>query len=158
MKKGRESPDGRLVIVRNRRARYDYEILDTLEAGLVLTGSEIKSIRAGHVQLVDSYANVSNGEAWLFNLHIAPYKQAGPANPDPTRPRKLLLHRREIDRFLGRAQQRGLTIIPLDVHLRRGFAKVELAVAKGRKHYDRRQAIAEKDARRERDRELSRLR
>jgi len=150
--------DGRKVVVHNRRARHDYEILDTLEAGLALTGGEIKSIRAGGVQLADAYAEVKHGEAWLHNMHIAPYTHAGSVLADPKRPRKLLLHRREIDRLIGRVQEKGLTLIPLDVHLRRGFAKVELALARGRKRWDRRRDIEAKDVRRERDTEVARYR
>mgnify|MGYP000224059269 CR=1 FL=1 len=146
--------DGKRVIVTNRRARHEYDILETVEAGLVLTGSEIKSIRAGRVQIQDAYARIKEGEAWLYGMHIAPYEQAGRFQPDPDRPRKLLLHRDQIDRLLGKAQERGLTLIPLSLYLRRGYAKVELAVARGRKLYDRRRAIAEREARREAERAL----
>jgi len=147
--------DGRKIVVSNRRARHDYEIEETVEAGLVLTGTEIKSLRSGQVQLQDAHARVEHGEVWLHGMHIAPYEQGNRFNVEATRPRKLLLHRREIDRLLGKAQERGLTLVPLSVYLRRGFAKVELAIARGRKLYDRRQAIAEREARREQERALS---
>ncbi len=146
--------DGKQLIAVNRRARHEYEILDTVEAGLVLTGTEIKSLRAGKVQIQEAYARVEDGEVWLYGMHIAPYEQGGRFNVEPTRRRKLLLHRAEINRLVGRVQERGLTLIPLSVYLRNGFAKVELAVARGRKLYDRRQAIAEREARREVERTL----
>jgi SsrA-binding protein len=146
--------DGKRTIATNRRARHEYEIVDTIEAGLVLTGSEIKSIRAGRVQLSDAYARIEDGEAWLFHVHIAPYEQAGAANVDPLRKRKLLLKRAEIDRLRTRAQERGLALIPLSLYLRGGFARVELAVARGRKLYDRREAIAARETRREQERAL----
>jgi SsrA-binding protein len=154
----RETPtprDGKKVVALNRRARHEYDIEETVEAGIVLTGTEIKSVRAGRVQLQDSYARVEDNEAWLHNLHIAPYEQGNRANVEAIRPRKLLLHRKEIDRLLGKAQDRGLTLVPLAVYLRNGFAKVELAIAKGRKLYDKREAIASRDAKREQDRAMS---
>ncbi|MBI3909460.1 MAG: SsrA-binding protein SmpB [Armatimonadetes bacterium] len=151
---GPTAGDGKKPITGNRRARYEYEILETVEAGLVLTGTEIKSIRAGQVQIQDAYARVENGEVWLYQMHIAPYEQGNRFNVEPRRPRKLLLHRSQIERLLGKAQERGLTLVPLSLYLRRGFAKVELAVARGRKLYDRRQAIAEQEARREAERAL----
>lgn len=139
----------------NRRARHDYEILETVEAGLVLTGSEIKSVRAHRVQLRDAYAQVRGGEAWLHDMHISPYDPASRENHEPRRTRKLLLHREEIGRLRGRAEERGLTIVPLRVYLERGYAKVELALARGRRQYDKRRAIAEREARREEERALS---
>lgn len=148
--------DDRQVIAVNRRARHDYEILDTYEAGLVLTGTEIKSIRAHRVDLRDAFAQVERGELWLHNLHIAPYEKGLRDSPDPRRRRKLLLHRREIDRLLGRTQEKGLTLIPLELYLKRGYAKVQLALARGRRQYDKRRAIAEREARREEERALSR--
>jgi SsrA-binding protein len=154
VKRPNQSQDGRRVLAANRRARHEYEIEDTVEAGLVLTGAEIKSVRAGRVQLQDSYARVEEGEAWLYNMHVAPYEQGNRANLEPNRRRKLLLHRRELDRLLGRAQEKGLTLVPLDIHLRNGFAKVELGLARGRKLHDRREAIAEREARREQERAL----
>src|SRR2546423_1682919 len=118
---------GKKIVALNRRARHEYDIEETVEAGLVLTGTEIKSVRAGRVQLQDSYARVDDDEAWLHNLHVSPYEQGNRANVEAVRPRKLLLHRKEIDRLLGKAQERGLTLVPLSVYLRNGFAKVELA-------------------------------
>jgi SsrA-binding protein len=153
MKKDAEG--GRKMVAQNRRARHEYDIEETLEAGIVLTGTEIKSVRAGHVQIQDAYARVENEEVWLHNLHIAPYEQAGKFNVDPDRPRKLLLHRREIDRLFTKAQEKGLALIPLSIYLRRGFAKVDVAIAKGRKLYDKRQAIAERDAKRDQQRAMS---
>jgi SsrA-binding protein len=142
------------MVAVNRRARHEYDIQDTVEAGVVLTGTEIKSIRAGKVNLQDAYARVENHEAWLHNMNIAAYTQGNRFNVDPVRPRKLLLHRREIDRLLGRAQERGLTLVPLSVYLRNGFAKVELGVGKGKRLYDKRQSIADREARREAERAL----
>jgi SsrA-binding protein len=144
----------RKVVTANRKARHEYSIEDTVEAGLVLTGTEIKSIRAGRVSLADSYARVENGEAWLYNLHISPYEQGNRFNVDSVRKRKLLLHRREIDRLIGKAQEKGMALIPLSLYLRHGFAKVELGTGRGKKQYDRRQAIADRDAQRERERVL----
>ncbi len=148
-------PDDRKVVAANRKARHEYSIEETVEAGLVLTGTEIKSIRNGQVHLVDSHARIEAGEAWLHNMHIAPYEQGGRFNVDSRRRRKLLLKRREIDRLYGKTQERGLTLIPLQLYLRRGFAKVELGVARGRKLHDRREAIAAREARREQERALS---
>lgn len=151
----KDTDGGRKMVAQNRRARHEYDIEETLEAGIVLTGTEIKSVRAGHVQIQDAYARVENNEVWLHNLHIAPYEQAGRFNMDPDRPRKLLLNRREIDRLFTKAQEKGLALIPLSLYLRRGFAKVDVAIAKGRKLYDKRQAIAERDARRDQQRAMS---
>jgi SsrA-binding protein len=149
------SGDGKKVVAANRRARHEYDVEETVEAGIVLTGTEIKSVRNGKVQLQDSYARVQDGEVWLHHAHIAPYEQGGRFNAEAVRPRKLLLHRREIDRLLGKAQERGLTLVPLSMYLRRGFAKVELAIARGRKLYDKREAIAAREARRDQERALS---
>jgi SsrA-binding protein len=154
-RKAAPPPDDRKVVVANRRARHEYTITDTVEAGLVLTGTEIKSIRGGQAQLVDAYARIEDGEAWLYNMHVAPYEQAGRFNVDPRRRRKLLLKRQEIDRLYGKAQERGLTLIPTLLYLRRGFAKVELGIARGKKLHDRREAIAEREARREQERALA---
>ncbi len=147
--------DSKKMVAVNRRARHEYDITDTVEAGLVLTGTEIKSVRAGKVQLNDAYARIENGEAWLHGMHIAPYEHGHRTNVESVRKRKMLLHRREIDRLFGKAQEKGLTLVPLSVYLRNGFAKVELAVAKGRKLYDRRDAIADREARREQERAMS---
>jgi SsrA-binding protein len=142
------------VVASNRRARHDYDILETVECGLVLQGSEVKSLRAGRVSLQDTYARVIDGEMWLFGLHIPPYAQAtGFGAHDPDRKRKLLLHRRQIDEWMGRTQQQSLTLVPLSVFFRDGRAKVELALARGRRLYDKRHAIATRDAAREAARE-----
>jgi SsrA-binding protein len=144
------------VIATNRKARHDYHIEDTIEAGLVLTGSEIKSIRAGQVSLRESYATVRNDEMWLVNAHIASYQQASYTNHEPRRDRKLLLHRREINRLIGKLQEKGLTLIPLRIYLKDSRAKVELGLARGKKLYDKRQTLRERDDRRQIDRAMGR--
>jgi SsrA-binding protein len=137
----------RKVICTNRRARHDFAIEETVEAGIVLTGPEVKSLRLGAAQLRDSYARISRGgEVFLVKAHIAPYEQANRANRDPGRERKLLLHRREIDRLAGRVREKGLTLVPLELYFLRGRAKVALALARGKKSYDKRQAIAKREA------------
>ncbi|NLE51031.1 MAG: SsrA-binding protein SmpB [Chloroflexi bacterium] len=146
--------EGRKIVTTNRKARHDYEILDTLEAGLALMGSEIKSIRAGHVNLRESYVQPRDGELWLVNAHIAAYDQAGIYGHEPLRPRKLLLHRREIERLLSRVQEKGLTIIPLQMYLTRGIAKVEIAVARGKRQYDKRESLRARDSQRQIERTL----
>jgi SsrA-binding protein len=138
----------------NRRARHDYFIEETVEAGLVLTGSEVKSLRAGKAQLKDSHARIQRGEAWLFNAHISEYSPAAQFGHDPTRSRKLLLHRREIDRLEGKVRERGLTLVPLRIHYTHGRAKVELGLARGKKLYDKRESIKERETRREMDRAM----
>jgi SsrA-binding protein len=143
------------TIAVNRRARHDYDILEKFDAGIVLTGTEIKSIRARRVQLRDAYAAIEGGEPYLHNMHISPYEAGNRFNPDPKRTRKLLLHRREIDRLLGRTTEKGLTLVPLRVYLQRGYAKVELGLARGKRQYDKRKAIAEREARREEERALA---
>jgi SsrA-binding protein len=144
---------GRKVVAQNRKARHDFAVEDTYEAGLVLQGTEVKSLRAGQVQLRDSYARVDNGELWLHGVHVAPYSySSGFGAVDPDRARKLLMHRREIDELAGRTQQESLTLVPLSIYFKDGRAKVEIALARGRKTYDKRHAIAERDARREADR------
>jgi SsrA-binding protein len=147
---------GAKLVATNRRARHDYEILETIEAGIALVGTEVKSLRAGQVQLKDAYAKVEDGELWLYNAHVAPYGQAdGFGGHDPERRRKLLVHRGEIDELAGRTQQQSLTLVPLSLYFRDGRAKVELALARGRRRYDRRHAIAERDARREAERAMT---
>jgi SsrA-binding protein len=143
------------TIAVNRRARHDYDILEKLDAGIVLTGTEIKSIRARRVQLRDAYATIEDGAPYLHNMHISPYEAGNRFNPDPKRTRKLLLHRREIDRLLGRTTEKGLTLVPLRVYLQRGYAKIELGLARGKRQYDKRKAIAEREARREEERALA---
>jgi SsrA-binding protein len=143
---------GDRLVTDNRKARHDYEILDTYEAGIVLTGSEVKSLRAGRANLKDSYARVDRGEVFLMNAHISPYAAASQFGHEPERNRKLLLHRAEIDKLLGRVQERGLTIIPLKVYFKNGRAKVLLGVGRGKKAYDKRESIKEREMRRETDR------
>ena len=133
----------------NRRARYDYDILDTVEAGLVLSGTEIKSIRGRKVSLSDSYARPTDGEMWLHNLHVDEYSPASRNNHDPKRPRKLLLHRAQIDDLTRQIQQRGLTLVPLRLYIRNHVAKVELALARGKKRFDKRRALIERERERE---------
>ncbi len=145
---------GRKIIATNRKAKHDFEILDTYEAGLVLTGSEIKSIRASRVSLRESFVQPRNDELWLLNAHIAPYDQAGRFGHDPLRPRKLLLHRKEIDRIVARVQEKGLTIIPTVMYLTRGRAKVEIALARGKKRYDKREALRKRDSQRQIERSV----
>lgn len=141
--------EGVKVVATNRKARHDYFIEDTIEAGIVLTGTEIKSVRAGRANLQDSFALIRNGEMWLVGAHISPYVHGNRENHDPTRDRKLLLHRREIDRLAGKVQERGYTLVPLRVYLRDGRAKVELGLAKGKRQYDKRETIAKRDSDRE---------
>jgi len=141
------------VVATNRKAAHNYIIEDRYEAGLVLTGTEIKSVRAGRVSLRDGYVQPRDGELWLVNVHIARYDPAGRRGHDPLRPRKLLLHRREINRLIGRVQERGYTIVPLRMYLKDGWAKVEIALARGKRKYDKREAIARRDAQREMERE-----
>jgi len=151
------TPPGTKLIASNRKARHDFSILDVFEAGIVLQGSEVKSLREGHVQLADAYARVSDGEIWLEGVHIAPYQFAhGVGAHEPNRPRKLLLGRDEIDRIDARVGQERLALVPLSLYFKDGRAKVELALAKGRTKGDKRQAIAKKDAAREIARELGR--
>jgi SsrA-binding protein len=147
------------ILASNRKARHDYEILDVVEAGIVLVGSEVKSLRAGQVQLVDAYARVLDGEMWLDGVHISPYRFAvGVGAHDPDRPRKLLLHRNEIERLQDRVARERLSLVPLSLRLVDGRVKVELALCRGRKKGDKRQALAEKDVQREMQRSLGRQR
>lgn len=147
--------DGIHLVAQNKKARHDYEILSTHEAGLVLTGTEIKSIREGRIQLKDGYGKIEKGEAFLHDVYIAPYPNAGPFfNHEPTRARKLLLHKREILRLLGKIQEKGLAFVPLRVYLKGGRAKVEMALARGRKKYEKREALRKQDAQRELERVL----
>ena len=141
------------VIATNRKARHEYFLIDTYEAGLVLKGSEIKSIRAGQISLAQAYVSVDGNEAWLVNSHIAPYNEASSNNHDPVRARKLLLHSSEIRKLSDKVRQKGATVIPLRVYLKDGKAKVEVALAKGKKHYDKRAEIAKRDSQRELDRQ-----
>ena len=147
--------EGRKVVATNRRARYNYDILDTYEAGIVLKGSEVKSLRAGQVQLKDAYGMIHGGELWLENAHIAPYSFAIGGGHSPERTRKLLLHRREIDRLIGKMNEQGLTLVPLQIYFVRGIAKIEIALAKGRHTYDKRKKLVERQQKREMDRARS---
>jgi len=142
------------VITVNRKAYHDYHIQESFEAGIVLKGSEIKSIRAGRVNLSDAYARPENGELWLYNSHIASYDAASYNTHEPIRPRKLLLHRKEIDILASKVVQKGLTLVPLKLYIKHGVAKLELGVARGKKVYDKREAIARRDAEREMERAL----
>lgn len=141
------------TVVVNRRARHEYAVEETLEAGIVLTGTEIKSIRAGRVNLAEAYARIEHGEAWLIGAHIAPYEQGNRYNHEPRRNRKLLLHRDQIAELVGRTQAKGQTLVPLRLYLRDGLAKLELGIARGKRAHDKRRTIAERDQRRELERE-----
>ncbi|MFU2203731.1 SsrA-binding protein SmpB [Streptococcus pluranimalium] len=141
------------VLAQNKKARHDYSIVDTIEAGIVLTGTEIKSVRAARIQLKDGFAQIKNGEAWLVNVHIAPFEQGNIWNQDPERTRKLLLKKREIDRLANELKGSGMTLVPLKVYLKNGFAKVLLGLAKGKHDYDKRESIK----RREQDRDIKRV-
>ena len=141
-------------VASNRQASFRYHLLDKLEAGIVLTGSEVKSVRGGGVQLKDAYATVRDGEVWLHNVHIAPYKPASRENHEPERPRKLLLHKHEIEHLIGKTQERGLTIVPTRLYFKGPVAKVEIALARGKDVGDKRRDLKEKDARRDIERAL----
>jgi SsrA-binding protein len=137
------------LIVSNRKARHEYHILDTWETGIVLQGTEVKSLREGRANLQDAFARFDRGELWLFNLHISPYAPGNRFNHDPLRPRKLLLHKREMRKMIGQVEQQGLTLVPLDLHFRDGIAKVSLALGRGKKLHDKREDMKAKDAQRE---------
>ena len=140
------------VVAQNKKAHHDYTIVDTIEAGLVLTGTEIKSVRAARINLKDGYAQIKKGEAWLVNVHIAPYEEGNIWNQDPTRTRKLLLHKKQIAKLEGEVKGTGMTLVPLKVYIKDGFAKVLIGLAKGKHDYDKRESIK----RREQDRDLNR--
>jgi len=144
------------VVAKNRKAGRDYFLLEFFEAGLVLQGSEVKSIRAGQISIAEAYVRIDGHEAWLVDAHIAPYDHANIHNHEPRRPRKLLLHRKEIRRLWDDVRQKGVTIIPTSVYLKEGRVKVEIALAKGKKQYDKRQAIAKRDAQRDIERQIRR--
>jgi SsrA-binding protein len=147
---------GRKLIAQNRKARHDYAIEDVFEAGLVLVGTEVKSLRAGRASLVDSYASVRDGEVWLENLHIAEYAQGTWTNHEPRRRRKLLLHKSEIDKLIRQTKESGLTLVPLSLYFKDGRVKAEIALARGKKSYDKRQTMATRDAQREIERTAGR--
>ena len=144
--------DARKIVARNRKARHEYEILDTFEAGIELKGPEVKSLRKGEVSFQDAFARVDRGEVWLHSLHISPYEQANRFNSDPTRARRLLLRRPEIRQLVVKTEEKGLTLVPLDIYFVRGYAKVTLAVARGKKLHDKRESLK----RRQQDREAQR--
>jgi SsrA-binding protein len=148
--------DGRRVVARNRKARREYQILETFEAGLVLKGPEVKSLRDSKVSFQDSFARIEKGEVWIHNLHISPYEQANRWNVDPVRPRKLLMTRGEIRKLVGKVEEKGLTLIPLEIYFRRGYAKVTLALARGKKLYDKREKMKKRTQDREARRAMER--
>jgi SsrA-binding protein len=145
---------GSKQIAENRKAYHEYHILERMEAGIELTGTEVKSIRNGRVNLNDSYAAVSNGELWLYSMHISPYEQGNRFNQDPLRTRRLLMHKREILRLFGQVRQEGLTLVPTRIYFKRGRVKIEISLAKGKKDYDKRDSLAKKEAQRDIDRRL----
>ncbi len=145
---------GRKVVAQNRKARHDYHVEDTYEAGLVLTGTEVKSLRDGKAALKDGYATVEDGEVWLHNVHIPPYSPASRENHDPERDRKLLLHRREIERLVAKTKERGLTLVPTRLYFSGPRAKVEIALARGKDRHDKRESIREREMAREADRAM----
>ncbi|HWP02146.1 MAG TPA: SsrA-binding protein SmpB [Gemmatimonadaceae bacterium] len=151
-----DSGSSRKIIISNRRAGHDYHLLETFDAGIVLTGTEVKSLRAGKGSVADAFGMVRGGEVWLENMHIPPYESGGYVNHDPTRSRKLLLHRREIRRLIGALEREGLTLVPLEVYFENGWAKVKLALARGKKLHDKREALRRRDAEREMARALRR--
>jgi len=154
----RSTDAGQKTVSTNRRARRDYEILERLEAGITLTGSEVKSLREGKGTLSEAFARVRQGEVWLENMHIAPYEQGEKRAYDPLRPRKLLLHRSEIERLVGKSAERGLTLVPLRVYFTHGLAKVELGLGRGKREYEKRDSIAAREHQREIERAMSRRR
>ncbi len=149
---------GRKIIAQNRKARHDYSVLDTYEAGVMLTGTEVKSLRLGRASLVDGFATIDDGEVFLRNVHIPEYEQGSWTNHEPRRTRKLLLHRAEIERLIGKTKESGLTLVPLSIYFSQGKVKVELALARGKRSYDKRQDLARRDADREMQRALGRSR
>lgn len=151
----KDAGDGTINICRNRRALHDYDILDRVECGVVLVGTEVKSLRAGFGNLEDAYARIDDGEVWLIGAEIPEYEFGNRLNHKPKRPRKLLLHRKEIERFAGKADEKGLTLIPLRMYFKDGKAKVELAVGKGKQSHDKRESLKQADARRQIDRALA---
>jgi SsrA-binding protein len=149
---------GRTMVATNRKARHEYHLDDTYEAGIVLSGTEVKSLRAGKASLLDSYAEVRDGEVWLRNLHISEYDQGTWNNHAPRRSRKLLLNKQEISKLIGKTKEKGFTLVPLSLYFKDGYAKVEIALARGKKSFDKRHDLAEKQAQREAERAISRAR
>jgi len=150
--------EGEKTVASNRKARHDYQILERLEAGIVLTGSEVKSLRGGRASLVEAFARVRDGEVWLEGMHVPPYEQGEKRGYNPTRPRKLLLHRREIARLMGKQNEQGLALVPMRVYFTHGIAKVELGLGKGKREYEKRQSIAKREHQREMERAVGRRR
>jgi SsrA-binding protein len=152
--KGKADEPGHKVVARNRRARFEFDLLEKVEAGLVLTGTEVKSLRNGKASLEESYASIDRDEAWLHGCDIPEYTQANRMNHKPKRSRKLLLHRREIDKLISKASEKGYTLVPLQIYFKNGLAKVEISIARGRKLYDKRDALKKQDAKRDIDRAI----
>jgi SsrA-binding protein len=152
--KSKAEDDSIKIVARNRRARHEFDLIETVEAGIVLTGTEVKSLRNGKASLEEAYASVDHNEAWLLGCDIPEYLQANRMNHKPKRPRKLLLHRREIDKLMAKASERGLTLVPLKIYFKKGVAKVEICVARGRKMFDKREAVKSRDAKRDMDRAI----
>jgi SsrA-binding protein len=150
--KGKADVESFKIVARNRRARFEYDLLESIEAGIVLNGTEVKSLRGGKASLEESYAGIDQREVWLYGCDIPEYLQANRMNHKPKRPRKLLLHRREIDKLIAKAAEKGLTLVPLKIYFKDGMAKVEICVARGRKLYDKRDALKKQDAKRDMDR------
>ena len=150
--------EGERTVATNRRARHDYQILERFEAGIVLTGSEVKSLRQGRASLNEAFARIRSGEAWLENLHIPPYEQGEKRGYDPLRDRKLLLHRREIERLIGKQQEQGLALVPMRLYFSHGLAKVELGLGRGKREFEKREAIAKREHQREMERAMGRRR
>lgn len=150
----KKEDDSWKVVARNRRARHEFDLIETVEAGIVLTGTEVKSLRNGKASLEEAYAGIDRDEVWLYGCDIPEYLQANRMNHKPKRPRKLLLHRREINKLIAKASERGLTLVPLRIYFKDGIAKVEISIARGRKLYDKRQALKTQDARRDIDRAI----
>lgn len=153
--KSKKSDASRGLVAQNRRARHDYHLLETFEAGLVLTGTEVKSLRQGKASLVEGFINIDHGEAWLHNVHIPEYTQGTWTNHAARRKRKLLLNRSEIDKLLGKSRETGYTVVPLSLYFKDGRAKLEISLAKGKKEHDKRQALLEKQSKREADRAMA---
>jgi len=152
----KEEGDGIKVVARNRRARFEFDLIEKVEAGIVLTGTEVKSLRNGKASLEEAYAGLEKGEVWLYGCDIPEYLQANIMNHKSKRPRKLLLHRSEIQKVAGKSSERGLTLVPLQIYFKKGIAKVEICVAKGRKTFDKREAVKKQDAKRDMDRAVRR--
>jgi len=144
-----EKPDGKKIVARNRKALHEYHVLNTWEAGIVLNGPEVKSVRAGRVSITEAFARIDNGELWLYDMHISPYDPASIWNTDPTRPRKLLLHGRELRKLIGASREKGFTLVPLELYFRRGYAKITIGLGRGKKLHDKREDVKLREAKRE---------